>query len=151
MRRILWIWALLMLACGEEVQAPSQVPAAPDIAQSAEPPTEVLHSGQQLYEQYCGSCHGENAHGRGPVANALDPPPADLTRLRAKFGKPLDGRLVDFIDGRKMPRAHGTSDMPVWGERLFTDMKPGVGQEMARRGIIWAIVGYLETLQREQP
>jgi hypothetical protein len=46
----------------------------------------------------------------------MDPPPADLTRLRDRYGSrhPLR-EIMSAIDGRRPVRAHGDSDMPVWG------------------------------------
>jgi mono/diheme cytochrome c family protein len=45
-------------------------------------PSEVIAvEGRDLYMRYCASCHGISATGDGPVAAALEPRPADLTRL----------------------------------------------------------------------
>jgi mono/diheme cytochrome c family protein len=114
----------------------------------SEPRQTDTHPGQEHFMRYCSACHGADGAGRGPVANVMQPRPADLTRLYLKYGQPLSASLVDYIDGRKMPRAHGTSDMPVWGERLYEELPADVGREIARRGTIWLIVDFLETLQR---
>ncbi|HEY2388912.1 MAG TPA: HAD-IC family P-type ATPase [Candidatus Binatia bacterium] len=76
------------------------------VARAAEPV-----SGELLYRRYCASCHGIDGRGDGPVAPVLTIPPTDLTRLEA--GVP---ELMREIDGRSMRRAHGTAQMPVWGE-----------------------------------
>jgi len=102
--------------------------------------------GQAEYLRYCSACHGESADGKGPVANVLEPHPPALTRLHEKFGRPLGTDLVAFVMGTSMPRAHGTSDMPVWGKVLAT---PEGDDEPAIR-IIWRIVDYLESIQPRQ-
>jgi mono/diheme cytochrome c family protein len=123
-------------------------------APPAEPPGlapgDVVATGGGLYAQYCASCHGATGHGDGPTADSLKTPPGDLTQLAGRWGTPLDReRLAAFIDGRDAPRAHGSPDMPVWGERLYegerADSSP---REAARRGTILLILEYLQTLQQ---
>lgn len=99
--------------------------------------------GQAEYVRYCSACHGEAADGKGPVANALNPRPPRLTSLTSKYGFPLGTKLVTYVMGTTMPRAHGTSDMPVWGRRLADED----GDDSQGVETIWAIVAYLETLQ----
>ena len=74
-------------------------------------PTASTPSGAVLYERHCASCHGESGRGDGPAAAALSPPPTDLTQYRGSVQE-----LMAVIDGRRAVRAHGTSNMPVWGE-----------------------------------
>jgi len=73
--------------------------------------------GRDLYMRYCASCHGISGRGDGPAAEALQPRPADLTRLRERYGgqHPLRETMA-VIDSRRPVRAHGDSAMPVWGE-----------------------------------
>src|SRR5215831_21332121 len=73
--------------------------------------------GRQLYLRYCAACHGRQGRGDGPVAPALGEKPTDLTQLAATHGDefPLQA-VVDAIDGTRTVRAHGVSEMPVWGE-----------------------------------
>ena len=99
--------------------------------------------GREAYERYCSACHGEGADGKGPVANVMTPPPPALTKLRARFGRPLGTRFVAYVLGEVMPRAHGTTDMPVWGAVLTA---PGESEGEAV-GQIWRIAEYLESLQ----
>jgi mono/diheme cytochrome c family protein len=104
-------------------------------------PTEVVVAeGRDLFLRYCASCHGADAKGDGPAAAALQPPPADLTRLRERYGdsNPLRQTLA-AIDGRRPVRAHGDSAMPVWGQ-IFE-------REMEERKIGWPKA---TTLQRER-
>src|SRR5215468_3310352 len=76
--------------------------------------------GKQLYMQYCSSCHGKDGRGNGSVSPYLKIKVPDLTLL-AKENKgiyPLDD-VMATIDGRRLVRAHGDREMPVWGE-VFT-------------------------------
>ena len=67
--------------------------------------------GVDLYVRHCASCHGLAGRGDGPAAEALVPRPSDLTRSSAELPE-----LMRVIDGRRTIRAHGSSDMPVWGD-----------------------------------
>jgi mono/diheme cytochrome c family protein len=137
----------LLLGCRSLSGEPAPAPAPPDpLAEET-----VLQSGAGLYTRYCASCHGVTARGDGPTAASLKTPPADLTRLAARWGDPLDReRLAEFLDGRNSPRAHGTSEMPVWGERLYRgEREESPAREAARRGTILLILEYLQT--RQQP
>lgn len=99
--------------------------------------------GRDAYLRYCSACHGEAADGKGPVANVMTPPPPALTRLRSKFGHPLGTRFVAYVLGTAIPRAHGTSDMPVWAANLAGPD----GSEGEAAGRIWRIAEYLQSIQ----
>jgi mono/diheme cytochrome c family protein len=104
-------------------------------------PTEVVAvEGRDLFVRYCAPCHGVSGTGDGPAAAALQPPPADLTRLRERCGEQHPWRsIITAIDGRRPVRAHGASAMPVWGQ-VFE-------HEMEERKIGWP---QATTLQRER-
>lgn len=97
------------------------------------------------YVRYCAACHGENADGNGPAASALSPRPPALTGLHAKFGRPLSTDLVVYLEGSLMPRAHGTSAMPVWG----TVLRSQSGDERKDAVLLFQIVNYLECIQKD--
>lgn len=67
--------------------------------------------GVDLYVRHCASCHGLAGRADGPAAEALAPRPSDLTRSTAELPE-----LMKVIDGRRTIRAHGSADMPVWGD-----------------------------------
>jgi mono/diheme cytochrome c family protein len=106
-----------------------------------------VSSGRQLFLHYCASCHGVSGAGDGPVAKGLTKPPANLRLLADRYGSPLPAQtLAALIDGRNAVRAHGTHDMPVWGERLYaTDEgnngEPGISETLRK------IAAYLSTIQ----
>ena len=99
--------------------------------------------GREAYSRYCSACHGTAADGKGPVANVMMPRPPALTKLRSRFGRPLGTRFVAYVMGEAIPRAHGTSDMPVWGEVLAAPD----GDESEAVGLIWRIAEYLDSIQ----
>ncbi len=106
------------------------------------------HAGFEVYRVYCAACHGVFADGKGPVAPALTSPPVDLSRLSERYGSPLRSKeLAEVIDGRTMARSHGTSDMPVWGERLYEGKRNSQKLENVRRGTILRIIEYLNAIQ----
>jgi len=108
------------------------------------------HPGYPLYRQYCASCHGVFADGLGPVVPVLRSRPPDLTRLAFKYGTPLPKpALVSFIGGRDMLRAHGTTDMPVWGIQLEAGLPPTTSTTAGKRMTLGLIVDYLDTIQQK--
>lgn len=65
--------------------------------------------GQQLYDTYCVSCHGDDLDGRGKMAPMLDPLPRDFSKYQ--FVVSYEDRFKDSIrEGIK-----GTA-MPAWKE-----------------------------------
>jgi high-affinity iron transporter len=106
--------ALLSLpaACG-----PSEAPL-PEV-----PDEEAAAQGRALYERYgCGTCHGRDGRGDGPVAVYLDPRPRDFRDLAAfRQGSGVsdiertirDGRMVK---GKGMP---GYPHLPAGERRLL--------------------------------
>jgi mono/diheme cytochrome c family protein len=107
------------------------------------------NEGERLYLQYCAACHGRDANGKGPVAPVLSPRPTDLTKLAQRYGAPLPKPAIsEFIDGRHEIRAHGSSDMPVWGRVLTEPFPPNVSERARVRGDLMLILDYLETVQQ---
>ncbi len=108
---------------------------------------EDARDGRKYFVRYCASCHGTDGAGDGPVAKSLARPPANLRLLADKYGLPLPAaRIAEFIDGRDASRAHGTADMPVWGEKLYA-MGEGERGEFGIGEVIGKIVAYLNTIQ----
>ncbi len=109
----------------------------------------------QDYRSYCAPCHGLDGRGDGPVAQVLKTRPSDLTQLAARYGGALPFETVyERIEGRDMPNAHGSSEMPVWGlwfsnqavgENMLNESDEPVETRVRER--ISAIVHYLETIQ----
>ena len=119
--------------------------------------------GQQLYTQYCASCHGPGGKGDGPDAAKLETKPGDLTLLAKNNGGkfPFYETMLS-IEGRaptgqnqdtSLPgnaKAHGGSEMPVWGE-VFSREELSKGSsldlQLQATGKIMMITEYLQSIQ----
>ncbi len=107
-------------------------------------------SGAELYREFCASCHGLRGHGDGPVAPSLRHKVPDLTQLAKRRGGVFPAEEIHrIIDGRSMPRAHGSAEMPVWGWEFYGYE----GEDAARRRraaeVIDQIVDYLHSIQAD--
>lgn len=112
-------------------------------ATSADP----IERGGLAYATYCAACHGTTGLGDGPVAEALETPPTNLTLLQQQNNGtyPTD-RVFSYIDGRESVAAHGTREMPVWGNIWEEEGgRPVSREEVDRR--INELVEYIRTLQ----
>lgn len=102
-------------------------------------------SGKEMYLSYCAVCHGKDAKGGGPAADALKVPPSDLTLLEKKNnGKFPRDRVASVLRGQAVLTAHGNAEMPVWGP-IFWKMSGGREGEVALR--VNNLNKYLESLQ----
>lgn len=108
-----------------------------------------IASGMEIYQTSCASCHGPEGKGNGPVADALTTIPADLTTIRARSdGKFPEDSVYAYIDGRQYVQAHGTREMPVWGNIWREiDGDPVRREEVDRR--IRELVEYIRSIQTE--
>jgi mono/diheme cytochrome c family protein len=112
---------------------------------------DVIAAGRTAYRSRCASCHGREAHGDGPVGAALRVPPPDLTWLAERHGGTFPrAYVVDVVTGRAPVVAHGTSEMPVWSDRLDGADGPGATTAAALevRRVVQAIAAYLESIQQ---
>ena len=106
-------------------------------------------SGSGLYINYCGSCHGPQARGDGPMAAVLTVKPTDLTTIAQRNGGRFPSDVVfQTIDGRKPVKGHGGEGMPVWGDQ-FLRVQGGATPEVTRNRID-ALVAYLESIQQRR-
>ena len=112
--------------------------------------------GKNEYMRSCASCHGASGKGDGYVVKALIKKPTDLTKLsQDNKGVFPFSRIYDAIDGRMEVLAHGTREMPVWGEFYSRDTNTGLPPALASKDIaealtrvrILALIEYISTLQ----
>jgi Cytochrome c len=132
---------LLMLAA---LAAFTAAPASAQTPGAAVPESHV--GGKSVFTTYCASCHGESGRGNGAVAIFLRRRPADLTQIaiRNKGTFPAD-QVYAMIDGRKVVKPHGESQMPVWGDAFAKSATDS--DERAIKAKIDALVEYLESIQ----
>ena len=72
--------------------------------------------GKREYDSKCAVCHGSAGKGDGPYAGMLNTKVSDLTTLSQRNHGMFPVLWVqEIIDGRRSFRAHGPSEMPIWG------------------------------------
>ena len=102
-------------------------------------------SGAASFKQYCVVCHGTSAKGDGPVAKALKVPPADLTQIAKRNGGKFPALAVRMsISGDTAVAAHGTRDMPTWGQ-VFRETEGDPVSALRVKNL----VDYVENLQEK--
>jgi mono/diheme cytochrome c family protein len=100
--------------------------------------------GGQMFKTYCAACHGLDAKGNGPAVPALKKVPGDLTLLsKNNGGKFPELRVFNAIRGEAGVTAHGSKDMPVWGE-VFKELDRATGVSSLR---LRNLTMYLQSIQ----
>jgi mono/diheme cytochrome c family protein len=109
--------------------------------------------GQMEYQAHCAACHGLEGLGDGPVGQVLKTPAPNLALIAARNGGVYSVQKVyDVIEGSTVIAAHGTRDMPLWGDRYRRSSAPvtpdqaAIANDMAQQRIL-SLVYYLGTLQ----
>ena len=106
-------------------------------------PTATVN-GADLFKEYCAVCHGADAKGSGPAADALKQRPVDLTQLaRKNNGTFPELHVMNFIKGDDVVAAHGSRDMPVWGQ-IFGSMSANQDLVQVR---VYNLLKYIEDIQ----
>lgn len=96
-----------------------------------------------MYTEYCAVCHGTEGKGDGPAASALKKRPSDLTMLsQANHGSFPDKKVANAIRGDMNVPAHGSKDMPIWG-----DLFKSIGNDSSIQLRIANLTDYVKTLQ----
>lgn len=125
---------------------------------------EDFDMGKAEFQSSCASCHGSDGKGKGPVSGQLRVQPADLTILTKNNNGVFPTKAVyESIFGSKPAPAHGTREMPIWGERFNPTMDlphivdptyDALDPSRESRGAvvrmrILAIVDYLNRIQQQ--
>jgi Cytochrome C oxidase, cbb3-type, subunit III len=106
------------------------------------------YTGEELFQRFCAACHGEMAHGDGPVAHTLSVIVPDLTLITRRYGEFPAARIRETIDGRGvMVAAHGTRVMPVWGYEFWVEEGADRTAQQEARETIDKLVDYLRSIQ----
>jgi mono/diheme cytochrome c family protein len=136
-----YLISVMLIGLGGWVAANAQTKVIKEV------PARMINSleGKDLFNQYCAVCHGVDAKGKGPAAEALKKTPTDLTQLAAhnKGKYPELAVKVSITDPHGLVE-HGTGDMPIWGP-IFS--QTGQNKDMGDMRII-ALVKYIGTLQK---
>jgi len=102
----------------------------------AQPGGRAAQGGKYEYGVHCAVCHGLSGKGDGPFAQQLKSGTVmpDLTELAKKNNGVFPfKRVYENIESGKVS-AHGTREMPIWGERYV-------------RARILALTRYINNLQ----
>ena len=135
---------VLALGCRDESAEP--LPPGLPQATGAELVGDPVDNGEIAFALYCVSCHGETGRGDGPVAEALAKPPTDLTKLTATYGGVFPAEeIYAYVDGRNFVAAHGTRQMPVWGN-IWSDVD-GTDTEGTVDIRLRELVAYIRSIQ----
>jgi mono/diheme cytochrome c family protein len=109
--------------------------------------------GDEVFNSLCAVCHGISGKGDGAAVSALDKGVPDLTVLAANNGGVYSHKDVKkVIFGRFRTIAHGTVDMPPWGEQMMYASRPGWSSFPRRaysRERINTLTTYIESFQVE--
>jgi len=104
------------------------------------------------YMNYCAACHGAGGAGNGPMEDQLKGKPSDLTVLAknngGNFPYPQVYRTIDGTWDKGNLRAHGSSEMPIWGD-VFRRKAIGENSYMETQGRIMAIIQYIDSVQKK--
>ena len=125
---------------------------------------EDVDIGKSEFQSSCASCHGTDGKGNGPVSGQLKVAPSDLTILaKNNNGVFPTNAVYEIIYGSKTVPAHGTREMPIWGERFnpvvglphnvdpsyWKMAGPQQSPEVVVRTRILAVIDYLNRIQQK--
>jgi mono/diheme cytochrome c family protein len=141
-----WILLALLLAVGALADPPGEEGEGPDVDRT------LAELGKPYFMGYCASCHGTSGRGDGPAAVSLRSRPADLTQIAARRGGRFSrGEIAQFVDGRFSISAHGSREMPIWGEVFTREIPEADVAESIARGKVLVLVEYLKSIQAPAP
>ena len=113
---------------------------------------EVAAGGKVVFDDNCMVCHGQGGNGDGIMAtfNLLNVPPPNLTLLsKRNNGHFPFWRVYGVIDGREPRKAHGSREMPLWGDEFRLDAGTSAMAQSDVRGKILSLVYYLQSIQEK--
>ncbi|MBY0277614.1 c-type cytochrome [Candidatus Binatia bacterium] len=130
-----------LLACAASVVAVGSVHADDSMQ---------LQVGKKQYMKYCATCHGPSGTGTDGAASRLfTKPPTNLTLLaKNNGGKFPMMEVIGIVKGDQPIAAHGTREMPVWGDIIGGDpTQEGMYAKDEADAKIMTIGKYLESIQ----
>lgn len=113
--------------------------------------------GRREFANSCAQCHGLDGDGNGVMVGYLNTRPPPLTTLQKDNGGVFPvATLYRVIEGTAAAGAHGTSEMPAWGERYDATAPAQLGEmfspadrEAFTRGRLLALIEHISTLQEQ--
>lgn len=112
------------------------------------------HIGEESFQTNCAACHGKGGKGDGPFVEFLRQKPADLTLISQRHGGVYpQAKIYSWIRDPEKIRAHGTEEMPIWGDKFSKEIieyygpdYTGPGSSVQQR--ILELVFYIGTIQQ---
>ncbi len=102
--------------------------------------------GSRLYANHCSACHGTRGEGDGPIAPLLNVTVPNLRELQKANGGVFPAtQLLAYIDGRNARAAHGSRQMPVWGDVFMAATRDDEPVVAARIAVLVAFIGELQS------
>jgi len=117
--------------------------------------SEMDSIGKLEFQKNCAACHGLDGTGaNSPFLDFMKKAPPDLTLIvKNNDGVYPYKRIFAMIENPDRNRAHGSSDMPVWGDRYGMEVNEKIGsldpryaKEVEAR--ILELVFYLASIQK---
>jgi len=113
--------------------------------------------GKREFENNCAVCHGTDGKGEGPYAGIIETKIPDLTTLLADNNGVFPfNRVYEVIDGRVEVKAHGSREMPIWGNEYnqkaveqYSDYPYPFSGEAFVRARILALINHIYALQEQ--
>ena len=110
--------------------------------------------GKMEFQKNCASCHGIAGKGDGPFVEFLKQTPPDLGVLSKRYGGVYpQAKVYEWIRDVNRVRAHGTQEMPIWGDRYSKEIVDKYGPDYTGPGgsvkeRILELVFYIGTIQQ---
>jgi mono/diheme cytochrome c family protein len=137
-------WGFRMALCAALVSGAGFMASADESAD--------VRAGRDSFEKHCELCHGAEGRGDGPLSDELKVAPADLTHIAQRRGGTFpEVEMREIIDGRRMVRAHGKSDMPIWGRAFGGGAAAGAAKEAEVKKKLDELVAFLRSIQTNTP
>lgn len=118
---------------------------------------EDMTAGAREYANSCAACHGTDGKGEGVLSGHLNARVPDLTQLQANNDGVFPvSYAYEVIENSFEVGAHGTTDMPAWGQRYKYDANRRLGEfasledtEEFVKFRILALIEHLSTMQEQ--
>jgi mono/diheme cytochrome c family protein len=111
---------------------------------------DVIAAGKKEFRHSCVLCHGLSGRGESVMTtmNLLTTKPPDLRTLQKRnHGTFPFWQTYRVIDGRQEIMAHGSRDMPIWGDVFIRQEDGKIADDARAIGRILQLLYYLESIQ----
>ncbi len=111
---------------------------------------DLIAAGKREFRHSCVVCHGLTGRGESVMTtlNLLAVKPPDLRQLRKRNNGTFPfWQMYRVIDGRQEIMAHGSRDMPIWGDVFIRQEDGAIADDARAIGRILQLLYYLESIQ----